>query len=117
MDDSHGHGDAARLERPATTFEMDVLGVSRHALPKRLGHRRREPLFGRLVGEERLVRRGELERGREEAASVSAEVLDMHQQPLQAPLGPKRSSSAGHRSGVSGRMVSRFTPAYPDATA
>src|SRR5205807_1623704 len=30
----------------------------------------------------------------------------MHQQPLQAPFSPNRSSSAGHRSGVSGRTVS-----------
>ena len=31
----------------------------------------------------------------------------MHQQPLQAPYAPKRSSSAGHSAGVSGRTASR----------
>src|SRR5262245_611084 len=30
----------------------------------------------------------------------------MHQQPPQAPFSPNRSSRAGHRSGVSGRIVS-----------
>jgi hypothetical protein len=34
----------------------------------------------------------------------------MHQQPLLAPHLPNRSSSAGHRSGVSGRIVSFMPP-------
>src|SRR5262245_44689363 len=34
----------------------------------------------------------------------------MHQQPLLAPHLPNRSSSAGHRSGVSGRIVSFMLP-------
>src|SRR5712675_933625 len=34
----------------------------------------------------------------------------MHQQPPTAPFSPNRSSSAGHRSGVSGRIVSFMLP-------
>src|SRR6516162_2630866 len=34
----------------------------------------------------------------------------MHQQPLLAPDLPNRSSSAGHRSGVSGRIVNLMPP-------
>src|SRR5712692_3805397 len=34
----------------------------------------------------------------------------MHQQPLQAPFLPNSSASAGHKSGVSGRIVSFMPP-------